>query len=112
MKDDIFKKTEEPKVEVQATVETKKEEKQDDPTEKILEKAIKETKKVEVSKGYLVIANRLNVRKEPSDKGEIIKTISSGTKLTVDTSATKGAWSKVTSPIEGYVMTKFIAPEK
>lgn len=116
MKEDIFKKTEEPKVEVKATIETKTEEKKEtkpeDPQEKILEKAIQETKKVEVSKSYVVIANRLNVRKGPSDKDEIIKTISSGTKVTVDTSAGRGAWSKITDPVEGYVMTKFIAPEK
>ncbi len=111
MKEDIFKKTEEPKVEVKATVETKTEEKKEtkpeDPQEKILE-----TKKVEVSKPYIVIANRLNVRKGPSDKDAVIKTISSGTKVTVDTSAGRGAWSKITDPVEGYVMTKFIAPEK
>ena len=108
MKEDILKKTEEPKVEVKATVETKVE----DPTEKILEKAIQETKKVEVSKPYSVICARLNIRKGPSDKDEILRTIASGDKVTVDTSATRGAWSKITAPIEGYVMTKFIAPVK
>ena len=108
MKDDFFKKTEEPKVEVQAKVETKVE----DPKEKILEKAIQETKKVEDTKPYTVICARLNVRKGPSERDEILRTISSGTKVDVDTSAERGVWSKVTSPVEGYVMTKFIAPAK
>jgi len=108
MKEDIFKKPEEPKIEVQAKVETKVE----DPKEKILEKAIAETKKVEVTKPYTVICARLNIRKGPSERDEIIRTISSGTKIDVDTSASKGVWSKITSPVEGYVMTEFIAPVK
>ena len=108
MKEDIFKKTEEPKVEVQAKVETKVE----DPKEKILEKAIQETKKVEVSKPYYVTCARLNVRKGPSERDQILRTIASGSKVTVDTSASRGVWSKITSPVDGFVMTKFIAPEK
>ena len=108
MKEDIFKKTEEPKVEIEAKVEKKVE----DPEEKILEKAIKETAKIEVSKPYQVTVARLNIRKGPSDRDDILRTVASGTKVTVDTSGTRGAWSKITAPVEGYVMTQFIAPVK
>ena len=119
MKTDIFKKNEEENVEVpeiKAEVETKPEKKQEekpvDPTEKILEKAIKETAKVENSKDYTVICARLNVRKGPSDRDDILKTVASGTTLTVDLSGTRGAWSKVTKPVDGYVLSEFIAPVK
>lgn len=108
MKEDIFKKEESPKVEVQAKVETKVE----DPEEKILEKAIIETKKVAVSKDYTVICTRLKVRKDPSDNADILTLLSSGDKITVDTSSTRGAFSKVTAPVNGWVMSKFIAPVK
>ena len=115
MKTDIFKKNEEENVivpDVKKEVEVKVEEKPVDPTEKILENAIKETSKIENSKDYTVICARLNVRKGPSDRDDIIKTVASGTKLVIDLSGTKGAWSKDTSPIDGYVLSKFIAPVK
>lgn len=108
MKEDIFKKEESPKVEVKAKVETKVE----DPQEKILEKAIVETKKVAVSKDFTVICTRLKVRKDPSDNADILTLLSSGDKITVDTASTRGAFSKVTAPVDGWVMSKFIAPVK
>lgn len=112
MKDDFFKKPEEEKVDISAKVEVKPEEKVVDPEEKILEKAIKETAKVENSKKYVVTCTRLNVRKGASDRDDILRTVASGDEITVDVSKSRGAWSKITAPCEGYVLTKFIAPVK
>lgn len=61
---------------------------------------------------YVVNVARLNVRSNPSDKAEIVKAVPKDTKVVVDISETKGAWSKITSPVNGYVMTKFIIPAK
>ena len=104
MTEDIFN---EKKVE-HVKVETKKE----DAEEKILEKAIKEVKKVESTKEYEVICTRLNIRKNASESADILGQYESGDKIKVDTNGSVGAFSKVTGPVAGYVMTKFIAPVK
>ena len=106
MKEDIFKKEDPVKTEVKVETKVK------DPEEKILEKAIQETRKIEVSKPYKVTAVRLNVRKEANDKADILRTLSSGDEVTVDTASARGAWSKITAPFTGWVMSKFIAPVK
>ena len=85
---------------------------EDDPQEKILKEAIKETAKVENNVDYYVTCARLNLRSGASDTSDILTTIGSGDKIVVDKNRTIGAWSKVVKPKEGYVMTKFIAPVK
>ena len=87
-------------------------EKKQDPEEKILEKAITEVKKVEKLEDWYVTCARLNVRKQASDAADILRTIASGDKVKVDKVHVVGAWSKITTPVEGYVLTKFIAPVK
>lgn len=87
-------------------------EKKEDPKEKILEEAIKETAKVEKLKDFTVICARLNVRSSASDTSKILRTIKSGDKVIIDESRSVGAWSKMVKPVDGYVLTKFIAPAK
>lgn len=83
-----------------------------DPKEDILKKAIAETAKVDNNVDYYVTCARLNVRSGASDTSTIIKIIASGDEIVIDKSKTIGAWSKVVKPLDGYVMTKFIAPVK
>lgn len=83
-----------------------------DAEEKILEKAITEVSKVESLKDYMVICARLNVRRSASDSADILRTIKSGDKVKVDKAHSIGAWSKITTPVEGFVLSKFIAPVK
>lgn len=104
-KKDILK--EEP---VEVKQETPK--KPEDKEEKILEKAINEVVKVEKTQDYTVICARLNVRRNASDAADILQTITSGTKVKVDKAHSVGAWSKITAPVDGFVLSKFIAPMK
>lgn len=51
-----------------------------------------------------VVGGSLNVRKTPG--GEIIKAISDNENVTIDSE--DGDWYKISVPVEGYVMKKFI----
>ena len=64
---------------------------------------IPETKK-EIS-GFVTGGLNLNVRKSPN--GDIIKSIRTGDKVSIIDDSNPD-WYKISSPIEGYVMRKFI----
>lgn len=83
-----------------------------DPKEEVLKEALEKTAQINSIKKYRVITAVLNVRESPSDKAKIIKVIRSGDIVDVNNAESKGAWSKITSPLSGYVMTEFIAPAK
>jgi len=69
---------------------------------------ISETK--EVAKTAKVICERLNVRKVPSMKGDILEVISKGTTITLGNSKSDSDWVKVTldTGVHGFVMKKFV----
>ena len=74
---------------------------------KVEEEKIEETPvKVESSEknGIVTGSLSLNVRKEPN--GDIIKTIAPNEKVIIKDE--DGDWFKISSPVEGFVMKKFI----
>ena len=56
------------------------------------------------SKFGKVVGGSLNVRNTPG--GDIVKVISDGENVTIDSE--DGDWYKISVPVEGYVMKKFI----
>lgn len=100
---------EEPVV-AEPSIEEVKEEIKEEKVEEVKEE-IKEETTVEVlaakkaMSGIVTGGLSLNVRKTPG--GDIIKVIRNGEKVTIDDDSNSD-WFKISSPIEGFVMKKFI----
>lgn len=88
------------------------EEKKEDTQPELKPVIEKPSPKPEQTKSFAVNVAMLNVRANPSDKADVITTIPNGTVIQVNLTESKGVWSKVTMPVDGYVMSKFIAPVK
>lgn len=66
----------------------------------------KEEKIKKTKEGKVIGGIQLNVRETPG--GTIKTTIQDGTKVTIKSSFRDDEWFQITTPVEGYVMRKFI----
>lgn len=85
-------------------VEEPAKEKVTEPKKETKKKASTDTEKKKVKDGVVTGDLNLNVRKEPN--GEIIGFVSPGTKVVIKEDL--GDWYKISAPIDGFVMKKFI----
>lgn len=99
------------------TPEVAEEAKATDKKEDILKEAIEkidETEKEPAPVNLKVVCDVLNVRstRNTKDRSNIIKQVKSGDILQRDMSFVDANWTKITKPVEGYVMSQYVAPVK
>ena len=81
------------------------------PTQSEVKKEAQEESKEEETNIIKYTSEKVNLRKSASSDGEIIKTISKNTKVTVN--GTEGDWSKVTVNGEtGYISSKYLSDKE
>lgn len=85
-----------------------------DKKEEVLQEALEKVSKAPETSKVKVIVNLLNVRSSASDinGNNVIGQVRSGDILEKDNDKSTAAWTKIIKPMEGYVMTKFVAVEK
>lgn len=81
----------------------------------VVEEAVEETVEVKpnIAEGKVVKCTRLNVRKNPKKDAEILKVITTNTRVTIDLDNSNKSWYKlVGGELAGYVMKEFIEISK
>ena len=101
------KKEKELKEEVIETVET--EPVKEDVIETVETEHVKEDVKESTLQGVVFNCERLNIRKGPNKKEDVLCIVDKGSKLTINDKTTKD-WFKVTTEdgVEGFCMKKFV----
>ena len=95
---------------VEETVETSEEVEVPEPVEEVKEEelvpVVEEAPK-KASDIYVVAkTSKLNVRKTPN--GEVVSIINEGNQVTIDSNFEDNDWYKISDPVNGYVMKKYI----
>lgn len=78
-------------------------------TTEVVEDKAEEPVKVNVCKGIVAKCSKLNIRKKPNVKADVVTIVDVGSELSIDLDKSNDEWFKVTvNSKEGYCMKKYV----